>query len=338
MLLRLFDRAMRQFHVSSLLVVFLVAAPCVAQEWADKMFETRSHDFGAIARAAKAEFAFELSNLYLEDVHIAGVRASCGCTTPRIEKDTLKTYEKGAIIAHVNSESFLGRQGATLTVIIDKPQYAEVQLQVKVYVYSDILLEPSNVALGSVRRGTAAERTIHVQYNGRGDWKVVEVKSNNAHLTGIVTETSRQSGQTVYDLKVALDKDAPVGYLNEHLMLVTNDPQTKQIPVLVEAQVQADISVSPASLFLGVLQPGQSVTKQIVVRGQKPFLIASVQGDCKCLQATAPKDKEAKSLYVIPVTFTARERTGKITQSIRIETDSGQAKLTVPAYAVVSGS
>jgi len=329
---------MNRLHVPSLLVAFFLAAPCAAQEWADKMFETRSHDFGTIARAAKAEFAFELSNLYLEDVHIASVRASCGCTTPRIEKDTLKTYEKGAIIAHINSESFLGRQSATLTVIIDKPQYAEVQLQVKVYVYSDVLLEPSNVALGSVSRGTAAERTIRVQYNGGSDWKIVEVKSNNPHLTGTVVETARQGNQTIYELKVVLDKDSPVGYLNEHLMLVTNDSQTKQIPVLVEGQVQADISVSPASLFLGVLQPGQSVTKQIVVRGHKPFRIVSVKGDCKCLQATALKDTEVKSLYLVPVTFTAGEKTGKITQTVYIETDAGQTILKVPAYAVVNGT
>lgn len=329
---------MNRCHVPSLFVALLLTAPCAAQEWANNMFKTRSHDFGTIARAAKAEFAFELSNLYLEDVHIASVRASCGCTAPRIEKETLKTYEKGAIIAHINSESFLGHQGATLTVIIDKPQYAEVQLQVKVYVYSDVLLEPSNVTLGNVPRGTAAERTIRVHYNGRSDWKIVEVKSNNPHLTGTVTETSRQAGQAIYDLKVVLNKDAPIGYLTEHLMLVTNDPQPKQIPVMVEGQVQADISVSPASLFLGVLQPGQSVTKQIVVRGQKPFRIASVQGDCKCLQATAPKDKEAKSLYLIPVTFTAGEKTGKITQSVCIETDASQRTLKVPAYAVVGGT
>lgn len=79
---------MNRRRLPSLLVAFLLATPCVAQEWADKMFKTRNHDFGNIARAAKAEFAFELTNLYLEDVHIAGVRASCGCTTPRIEKDT----------------------------------------------------------------------------------------------------------------------------------------------------------------------------------------------------------------------------------------------------------
>ena len=329
---------MSRLHVSSLFVALLLTAPCAAQEWANKMFETRSHDFGTIARAAKAEFAFELNNLYLEDVHIAGVRASCGCTTPHIEKETLKTYEKGAIIAHINSESFLGRQGATITVTIDKPLHAEVQLQVKVYVYGDILLEPSNVAIGSIQRGTAAERTIRVQYNGRADWKIVEVRSNNPHLVGTVTETLRQENQTIYNLKVVLDKDAPVGYLNEHIILVTNDPRTKQIPVLVEGQVQADISVSPASLFLGVLQPGQSVTKQIVVRGQKPFRIASVQGDCKCLQATAPKDKEAKSLYLVPVTFTAGEKAGKITQSVCIQIDSEPTTLKVPAYAVVGGT
>jgi hypothetical protein len=29
------------------------------------MFEARSYDFGTIARAAKAEIAFELTNLYI---------------------------------------------------------------------------------------------------------------------------------------------------------------------------------------------------------------------------------------------------------------------------------
>lgn len=139
-------------------------------------------------------------------------------------------------------------------------------------------------------------------------------------------------------MKVVLDKAAPPGYVNEYLWLVTNDPQTKQIPVLVEGQIQADISVSPASLFLGVLQPGQSVTKQIVVRGQKPFRIASIRADCECLQATAPKGQEPKMLYLVPITFTARDKTGKITQTVHIETDSGQAVLNVPAYAVVGGS
>jgi hypothetical protein len=329
---------MIHINTPSLLAVLLLAVPCAAQEWANKMFTARSYDFGNVARGAKAEYAFELTNLYLEDVHIASVRATCGCTTPRIEKDTLKTYEKGAVIAHINSDRFLGNQGSTITVTIDKPQYAQVQLHVKVHIFSDVLLEPSSVALGGVAQGTSAERTIGVRYTGRSDWQIVEVRSGNPHLSGAVTETSREGGRVTYDLKAVLDKDAPAGYVREYLWLITNDPRTKEIPVPVEGQVQGAVSVSPSSLFLGVVQPGQKVTKQIVVRGQKPFRIVSIHGDCECLQTTFPKDKEAKSLYLVPVTFTAGEKTGRITQVVHIETDSGQTVLEVPAYAVVAGS
>ncbi len=321
----------------SVLAVCLLAAPCAAQEWADKMFETRSHDFGTIARGAKAEFAFEFTNHYLGDVHVADVQAGCGCTTVRVGKETVKTYEKGVIIAHINSDRFLGKQGAMITVTIDKPFYAQVQLQVKVYVYSDVMLEPSSVALGNVARGNPAEGTISVRYTGQSDWQILEVRSDNPHVTGTVTETSRQGNRITYDLKAVLAKDATAGFLNERLWLITNDPQTKHVPVLVEGQVQADISVSPESLFLGEVQPGQSITKMIMVRGQKPFRIVSIQANCECLQATAPKDEGSKSLYVVPITFTPGEKTGKVTQIIRIETDSGKAVAEVTVYGVVGG-
>ncbi|MBI2479744.1 MAG: DUF1573 domain-containing protein [Planctomycetia bacterium] len=84
-----------------------------AQEWATKMFKTTSHDFGYVARGAKAEFAFEFENLYEEDLHVASVRSSCGCTTPTITKRDLKTFEKSTIVATYNTRSFLGQKKVT---------------------------------------------------------------------------------------------------------------------------------------------------------------------------------------------------------------------------------
>lgn len=320
------------------LIVSMLCSPRIAQEWADKMFTIRSYDFGNIARAAKAEYAFELKNLYLEDIHIAGVHASCGCTTPRLEKDTLKTYEKGEVIAHINSDRFLGDQGATVTVTIDRPYYAQVQLYVKVHIFDDVLLEPSSAALGSVAQGSSAERTIRVHYTGRPDWRVLEVRSRNPHLTGAVKEASRRDGQIAYDLKVTLDKSAPVGSLNERVWLITNGPQAKHIPVPVEGQVLGAVSVSPELLFLGVVNPGQSVTKQIVVRGQKPFRIVSVHGDCECLRATIPEAKDSNKLYLVPITFTAPKKAGRVSPTIHVETDAGKTVLEIPAHGVVAGS
>jgi len=63
--------------------LFLVLGSTVsAQTWAEKMFQERTHDFGDVARGAKAEFRYELTNLYEEEVHISSVTSTCGCTTP----------------------------------------------------------------------------------------------------------------------------------------------------------------------------------------------------------------------------------------------------------------
>lgn len=308
-----------------------------AQDWATKMFEGTNHDFGSVARAAKAEHEFVLQNIYLEDLHIAGVRSSCGCTTPSIEKPTLKTYEKGAILAHFNTDKFLGSKGATLTVTFDKPFYAEVQLQVSGYIRSDVVISPGEVDFGSTNQGSRVEKTVAVTYAGRDDWQITEVKSPGPNISAKVVETSRGGGQVSYNLVVKMDENTPAGSINEHLLLVTNDRSSTPIPVSVEGVVQAGIMVSPASLFLGVVQPGQKVTKQLVVKGNKPFRIVGVDCGDKRFQFDTSSEASPKALHLIPVTYVAGSEPGRVSETIRIETDLRDAAPVLSAYAVVAG-
>lgn len=321
----------------TLLLGLFVNSAAQAQHWAEKMFETRSHDFGTIARGAKAEYKFILSNIYLEDVHILSARPSCGCTSVKIEKPLLKTYEKGAVVASINSRTFLGRQGATITVTFDKPFYARVRLPVKVYVQSEVVVEPGVVDLGNVEQGVLAEKAVSVTCTRRSDWEILDVKSGSPHLSAKVVETKRQGSRVSYELRVSLGEKAPPGYLNEHLILVTNDSRSSQIPVMVQGQVLSAITVNPSTLFLGVVPSGQRLTKNLVVRGKEPFRIVSLTADCECLQFGAAADGKAKPLHLVSVTFTAGEKQGKIAKNIRIETDLDGAIAEVTAYAVVVG-
>jgi hypothetical protein len=305
-----------------------------AQEWAIKMFESTRHDFGAVARGAKAAHEFPLSNIYLEDVHIASVRSSCGCTTPQVTQELLKTYEKGAIVASLNTRAFLGQKHATLTVTFDKPFYAEVQLNVAGYIRSDVVLEPGSVDFGTVDHGTKVEKQIDINYAGRGDWQILAIKSSSVHVEAEAVETSRSAGQVSYRLVARLLPDAPQGYINQQLVLVTNDQQASEFSLDVNGRVASSISISPSSLFMGSLKPGQQVTKQLVVHGKKPFKIVAVQCDEKCLTIATPPD--AKSVHQVPVTFVAGDKPGKITYKIRIETDLGEgAASELTAYAEV---
>lgn len=322
----------------------LVAVICVvglqwnapAQEWARKMFKETSHAFGTVAKDAKVEYEFKFKNIYVEDIHIASVSSSCGCTTPSITKDTLKTYETSSILAHYNTDRFTGKKGATIKVVIDKPFYAEVQLKVAGFIRTDINLQPEFVDLGSLDQGSVGEKSINVSYLGGSNWKILDVKSANPHLEVEVDETERRGGRVSYAMKVRLNGDAPAGYIKEQLTLVTNDKNSPEVPVMVEGRVVADLTVSPSTLSMGALKPGQSVTRKIVIQGKRPFKITSVSCEDDCFKFDV--NETEKKVHLIPVTFTAGDKAGKVTPKIKIVTEFGEeqelAELSVFALVV----
>jgi len=170
-----------------------------------------------------------------------------------------------------------------------------------------------------------------------GGWQVLDVKNPNPSLKAELTEVGRFGGQRLYELKVRLSKDAPSGYLNEHLLLTTNDPRGTPIPVPVEGRVTGgEIAVSPPALFLGVVEPGGKVTRQLVLKGKKPFRVLNISCDDESFQFDLSQANEPKTLHLIPVTFTAGTELGKVVKTIRIKTDHGNTEPQLSAYAVVA--
>ncbi len=315
----------------SLLLVSVQLAS--AQDWAVKMFDKTDHDFGTVARGAKAFGHFKIKNLYEETVHIAGVRSSCGCSSPTIVNPTLKTYEEGEIVVQFNTSSFLGYKSATITVTIDQPYYAEVQLHVQGYIRSDVVINPGSVQFGTVDQGQPAEQRLVVNYAGRSDWQLLDVQSAYPHVEVEMNQIANNGSQISYELLVRLKEDAPSGYVSDQLVLVTNDTRAKQIPLLMEGRVVPQIAVSPAPLYLGDLKPGQKVTKQLVVRGKQPFKITDIR--CANGSFTFSKPDEAKPLHLVAVTFTPA-KPGRVHEQIEIRTDNSESvTASVAAYANV---
>ena len=330
---------LRNVVLATLVLLMGLAAgspAAVAKEWAQKMFATTAHDFGHVARGSKTEFAFEIQNQYEEDVHIADVRSSCGCTTPTITKGTLKTWEKGAIVATLNTKAFLGHRTSTITVVIDKPFYAEVNLSIAGYIHSDVDFQPGSVTFGDVPQGSEAAQEVAVTYYGRNAWQITDVRSANEHLEVELAEARRLGNGIVYKMNVKLKGDAPAGPVNETLTLLTSDPRLPSVTLAVEGRVVPPLSISPASLFLGVLKPGQVVTKQLVVTGKQPFKIVGVK--CEDSAFAFKTNDTTKKVHLIPVTFTAGDAAGEIERTIEIETDlASGGKASCAARATIQG-
>jgi len=309
----------------ALLLSLVSSSDGLGQDWAEAMFDHMSHNFGVVARGAKVEHRFTLENLYLEDMRIASIHSSCKCVTTKFSKEPIKTYQKAEIVVTVDTRRFLGRKDATLKVIFAPPFAAEVQLSVYCYIRSDVVFQPGVVEFGSVDYGEGSTRKVKVSYApGRPDWQILDVESANPYLEASASEVSRGPTKVTYDLLVTLRPDAPVGYLRDHLMLITNDRNrtATRVPLAVEGVVVAAVSVSPSPLPLGVLRTGQAVTRNLVVHGKRPFRILDVAGPDERFRFALPE--AAKPVQLIPVTFTADDRAGKVAGEIRIRTDLDQ--------------
>ena len=171
----------------------------------------------------EAQFRFQVKNIYEEDLHILGVKSSCGCTTPQITKSDLKTFETAEIVADFNTRDFLGHKSATLTVTLECRSHAKVQLQVTGMIRGDVTLQPGAIDYGVVNFGSAGEKTLQVTYSGREDWRILDAKTADPHFEVEITEFARGPGRVSYQLLVRLTKDAPIGYVKDQLVLVTND-------------------------------------------------------------------------------------------------------------------
>ena len=321
-----------------LTVIFFLAISTIGHgaEWAKAMFKETTFDFGVVARGAKAEHQFVFENIYLEDVHIASVRSSCGCTVPNYPDQNIKTYEQAAVSATIDTRSFLGRKDATLTVVFDKPFVAELDLHVHCYIRSDVVFQPGVVQFGSVRRGQSERRKTTISYAGLNNWAISAVSCANPSIKTELIEASRFQGRTNYDLWVTLLPDAQPGYIKDQIYIHTNDsdPSKSKIPLSVEGVVADALTVRPTPLAFGILSPGQSITKNLVIRGHIPFRVTRISCPNNSISFTTPAD--AKSFHVVPVTLRCSNDPGKISEKIKIETDIPDTPPNeVPVYAEI---
>jgi len=330
----------RFFNAAVAVAFSVITSSCFAEAWVTKMFSETKHDFGTVARGSDTVFKFPAKNIYKQDVELLSVRSSCGCTTPTIDKKTLKTGEIGYVTATFNTRTFTGVHGATLTVEVrwkdgDNWRRGETQLRVDGNIRSDIVFTPGAVKFDSVDQGAPAEQKVKVTYAGRSDWKIVDVRGASDALEVELTQTQRYTGQVAYELLVRVKGSAPAGYFNDQLILVTNDEEYPRIPIYVAGRVIPQISVAPEALMLGSVVRGQQVTKKCLVRGKSPFKITAIQSDDdSCLQFKT--DDTAAERHVVEVTFDAKGDAGEVKIPIRIATDLGEKfEAALTAFATI---
>src|SRR3954451_11056380 len=137
-----------------------------AQDWVSAVFPERAFDFGTVARGSKVHHTFKLLNRTNQEIHIADTRTKCGCTEVRVGSRDIPPGTQTIIEAVIDTTKFQGYKASGLTLVIDRPSFVEVDLNLTCFIQGEIVLNPGQVDFGIVHRGTRPSVSLTVKYLG----------------------------------------------------------------------------------------------------------------------------------------------------------------------------
>jgi hypothetical protein len=278
--------------IPALLATVALSQPAAAQSttaWADKLFSgVTTHDFGVVPRGSQLKHAFTMTNIYKVPLEITNIRVSCGCVTASSPIKVLQPNESSLLNISMDGRQFSGPKSVRIYLTVGPEYISTATLTVTANARQDVVFTPGEVDFGNVGRGQAPTKHIDVEYVGAADWHVTEiVKSANSpfdlkveQLPHFVSQTPRRG----YRIQALVKSDAPTGQFKQEVLLRTNDPTSPVLTFNVSGNVQASLTISPSPLVVTGLRVGETVSKKLLVRGTRPFRIASIDGESANVQ------------------------------------------------------
>lgn len=320
-----------------LLAVMVVTSPrqVSAQAWFDSILPEKSFDFGTVARGSKLTHTFRLVNTTNYDIHIADSRTKCGCTDVKIGAHDIPPGAQTVIEATLDTTKFVGFKPSGLTLVLDRPEFRELDLNFSCFIRGDVTLNPGAADFGSVARGGTPSLVLNLTYaGGQPSWDISRIHTISDHVKAQGKALAKGQGTAQYQITVTLKPTAPAGFFKDEVTLLTSDPSSPSIPISVAANIQAGVTIFPSILNLGPIKAGSVVTKDILVRSTKPFKVMEVKARSGDLSAAAPEATLA--MHRLKVTLKAPARTGPYHATLEIATDlKDEPPVRMTAFAVI---
>ena len=243
----------------------------------------------------------------------------------------------------MDTRNFVGKKATTLTVnlITASGRQGEVKFGIVSNILADIVLNPGSVDFGVVARGQTVKQVITIERLGMPDWGFTRMIASPACCKVVqadLKESYRTADGVGYNLIVTLRPDAPAGPIRDEIRLLTNDPESPSVPVLITGEVQGTLTATPKLLSLGSVSNMAPVQGRYVVRAAKPFTITVIEGSGDGFTLAAD-NTDAKSLHILTMIFDPTKTTarGELRHAFHVRTSlPDEAPVTLNASLAVA--
>lgn len=277
------------------------AEPDAAVGKADITFEKMAHDFGTVEPSSVNTCEFKFRNTGTDLLKIADVHASCGCTTPNLEKKEYLPGQSGAITVKYRAPNAAHEDTKHVYVTTNVPDNSKITLTIKAKIVSQVSVIPEKLDL-SLRQPNAACPNIIMQSNDGKPFSIKQIESTGDCIA-VDFNSVRQATRFVLTPKVDVEKLRQLISLEGILSIDISHPNCPSLNVKFNAA--SEFKVEPPAVTILRAEPNVPIAKQIVIKNiyNDPFELeyaSSRFGITKIQQRTKDPNGVTLDLLVTP--------------------------------------
>ncbi|MGH7781033.1 MAG: DUF1573 domain-containing protein [Candidatus Binataceae bacterium] len=290
-------------------------------------------DFGTALEGTMVRHTFKIRNTGKSELMIRGVKTSCGCTAATPAKNHLAPGEDTDIDVGFDTHFQKGHQTRTITAYTNDPDLPQAVMTMQGVVKQQVAATPSQVAFGTVRKGTEVTQDVTIDdLTTRKGFTVGPVTNANPSIK--VVQAPRTDHKPGAILHVTLEKTMPTGTFDDSIKVVTN-----RVPIQIDVfgTVSGDLSVDPAQVSFGIAPKGQDVVRLLALKnnGPREVKVLDVTSSVSTVGVSAATVTPGKE-YKITVTLNRGAPEGQLRGQLTIKTDDpDEPSVIVPFYAIV---
>lgn len=363
---KLHNRMSRKFSgksfVGALLCLFLLMNISVSAQQKGKLeLDKLVHDFGEIKEEeGRVEAIFKVKNVGEGPMRLTSVKASCGCTTPEWERDTLFPADSGRIRVTYNPDNRPGNfdKGIVITTdgnpstqiirikgtVIPKPKGPDYHYPFK---EGNIRFKTNHLAFGTVMHDEV-DSAFTILYNESDkpihlDPKQTLIPPYIRVIAKSRTIPPKDTLRLKFQYNSAVKKDW--GFNFEYFFLVTDDPEKPNKRINVSAEIKENFHLSATEKqaaprivldrtmhdFNKIEQSKKVFTSfELKNTGNSPLILRKVKASCGCTVPTLDTDVlEPGESTTMEVSFNPGTREGKQQKEITIVANDPKQPVTV---------
>ena len=301
------------------------------------VFAEPVYEFGKVEQGEQVTHMFRFTNQGEQELRIESVKTSCGCTAAVISEEVIPPGKEGTISATFDTTHFSGEKAKGISVYSNDPLQPVATLTLQGEITIEVAAEPAQLYLGRLRRGEEVTRSVDVLYDAQKPIDIVKIENSHPSIS-VYPEDLTTEDKKGKKLVVTLKKDAPLGRLNDRIVVTTTSQKKPVLEIPVFGSIEGDVVILPPQVSFGVVRKGETKTQEISIknRGTKPVQVVRIQNSAANVVAELAPVKEGEE-YRLTLKTKGESQPGRIQGEVQVFTDHPEEKmLTIPLYGIIA--